>query len=120
MGSTGPGRARVERGIYHQPNRKYAVCRRHAGSLRFRTVGFDVPEAWRARLALIAATPGGTVPVSPRLRFETVAARGSSASRRRSPLGSVNRATLEAHRYQLDRHLATGRLAAADRLAHGR
>jgi hypothetical protein len=43
------------------------------GRLRFRTVGFDVAAARRARLALIAATQAGSVPVSPRLRFETVA-----------------------------------------------
>lgn len=41
MGSTSPGRVRVERGIYRQPNGKYAVCWRHAGRLRFRTVGSD-------------------------------------------------------------------------------
>ena len=45
MGSSGPGRVRVERGIYRQPNGKYAVCSRHAGRLRFRTVGFDLAEA---------------------------------------------------------------------------
>jgi integrase len=55
MGSSGPGRVRVERGIYRQPNGKYAVCWRHAGRLRFRTVGFDLAEARRERLALIAA-----------------------------------------------------------------
>jgi hypothetical protein len=53
MGSSGPGRVRVERGIYRQPNGKYAVCWRHAGRLRFRTVGFDLAEARRERLALI-------------------------------------------------------------------
>jgi predicted NUDIX family NTP pyrophosphohydrolase len=73
MGSTSPGRVRVERGIYRQPNGKYAVCWRHAGRLRFRTIGFDVAEARPERLALIAATREGKVPVSPRLRFETVA-----------------------------------------------
>jgi hypothetical protein len=62
MGSSGPGRVRVERGIYRQPNGKYAVCWRHAGRLRFRTVGIDIKEARRARLALIAATREGSVP----------------------------------------------------------
>ncbi len=37
-------RIRVERGIYRQPNGKYAVCCRHAGRLRFRTVGFVSPS----------------------------------------------------------------------------
>ncbi len=72
MGSSGPGRVRVERGIYRQRNGKYAVCWRHAGRLRFRTVGFDLDAARRERLAFVAATRAGTVPVSPRLRFETV------------------------------------------------
>jgi Phage integrase, N-terminal SAM-like domain len=105
MGSSGPGRVWDERGIYRQRNGKFAVCWRHAGRLRFRTVGFDVAEARRERLALIAATPEGKAPVSPRLRFETVAGSGSSASRRRSPPGERHPRTLEAHRHQLDRHL---------------
>ena len=56
MGSGGPGRVRVERGIYRQRNGKYAVCWRHAGRLRFQTVGFNLADAGRTRLALIAAT----------------------------------------------------------------
>lgn len=72
MGSSSSRRARIERGIYMQPNGKYAVCWRHAGRLRFRTVGFDLAAARRERRALLAATGAGTVPVSPRLRFETV------------------------------------------------
>jgi len=67
-------RVRVERGIYRQANGKYAVCCRHAGRLRFRTVGFDLDLARRERVALIAAAQRGLEPVSPRLRFDTVAA----------------------------------------------
>ncbi|MGA8355041.1 MAG: hypothetical protein WB698_12835, partial [Solirubrobacteraceae bacterium] len=52
-------RVRVERGIYRQANGKYAVCCRHAGRLRFRTVGFDLERARRERLALIAAARRG-------------------------------------------------------------
>jgi integrase len=37
-------RVRVERGIYLQPNNKYAVCCRRAGKLRFRTVEGDLAE----------------------------------------------------------------------------
>ena len=66
-------RVRVERGIYRQPNGKYAVCTRHAGRLRFRTVGDDPVSARRARLELIVAVRAGTEPISPRLRFDTVA-----------------------------------------------
>src|SRR5215207_9185032 len=105
MGSSGPGRVRVERGIYRQPNGKYAVCWRHAGRLRFRTVGFHVAEARRERLALIAATREGKVPVSPRLRFETVAGRWLERFEAKVAAGERHPRTLEAHRYQLDRHL---------------
>jgi len=105
MGSSGPRRVRVERGIYRQPNGKYAVCWRHAGRLRFRTIGFDVAEARRERLALIAATHEGSVPVSPRLRFETVAGWWVECFEAKVAAGERHPRTLEAHRYQLDRHL---------------
>jgi integrase len=105
MGSSGPRRVRVERGIYRQPNGKYAVCWRHAGRLRFRTIGFDVAEARRERLALIAATHEGSVPVSPRLRFETVAGWWVERFEAKVAAGERHPRTLEAHRYQLDRHL---------------
>jgi integrase len=105
MGSSGPGRVRVERGIYRQPNGKFAVCWRHAGRLRFRTVGFDLAEARRERLALIAATREGSEPVSPRLRFETVAGWWVDRFAAKVAAGERHPRTLEAHRYQLDRHL---------------
>jgi hypothetical protein len=98
-------RVRVERGIYRQPNGKYAVCWRHAGKLGFRTVGFDVFEARRERLALIAATREGKVPVSPRLRFETVAGWWVKRFETKVAAGERHPRTLEAHLYQLDRHL---------------
>jgi hypothetical protein len=107
-------RARVGRGIYRQPKGKYAVCCRRAGTLRFRT-GFDLAEAREQRAKLIAAAESGVVPVSPRLRFDTVADRwlerfeAEVAARQRHPR------TLGAHRYQLDRRLlaalATRRVA---------
>jgi integrase len=105
MGSTSPGRVWVERGIYRQPNGKFAVCWRHAGRLRFRTVGGDLGEARRERLALIAATRDGKVPVSPRLRFETVAGWWLDRFEAKVAAGERHPRTLEAHRYQLDRHL---------------
>ena len=105
MGSSGPGRVRVERGIYRQPNGKYAVCWRHAGRLRFRTVGFDLAAARRERLALIAATREGKVPVAPRLRFETVAGWWLDRFEAKVAAGERHPRTLEAHRYQLHRHL---------------
>jgi integrase len=104
MGSATPGRVRVERS-YRQRNGKYAVCWRHAGRLHFRTVGFDVAEARRVRLALIAATRAGSVPVSPRLRFQTVAGWWVERFEAKVAAGERHPRTLEAHRYQLDRHL---------------
>jgi hypothetical protein len=98
-GSSGPGRDRVERGIYLQPNGKYAVCWRHAGRLRFGTVGFALAEARRARLALIAATRAASVPVSPRLRFETVAGWWLERFEAKVAAGERHPRTLEAHRY---------------------
>ena len=92
MGSSSPGRVRVERGIYRQPNGKYAVCWRHAGRLRFRTVGFDIAEARRQRLALIAATRDGRYRSRRGFASRPWPAGGSTASRRRSPPASVTRA----------------------------
>jgi integrase len=105
MGSSSARRVRIERGVYRQPNGKYAVCWRHAGRLRFRTVGFDLAEARHERLALIAATHEGSVPVSPRLRFETVANWWVERFEAKVVAGERHPRTLEAHRYQLDRHL---------------
>jgi hypothetical protein len=105
-------RVRVERGIYRQPNGEYAVCWRHAGRLRFRTVGFDLAAARRARPALIAATHEGKVPVSPRLRFETVAGWWVERFQAKVAAGERHPRTLEAHRYQLDRHLLAAAPAA--------
>jgi hypothetical protein len=92
MGSSSARRVRVERGIYRQRNGKYAVCWRPAGRLRFRTVGFDLAEARRERLALIATTREGKVPVSPRLRLRPSPVGGWTASKRRSPPASATRA----------------------------
>ena len=108
MGSSGPARVRVERGIYRQPNGKYAVCWRHPGRLRSRTVGFDLSEARRERLALIAATREGQVAVSPRLRFETVAGWWLERFEATVAAGERHPRTLETHRYQLERNLLPG------------
>jgi hypothetical protein len=71
--ATRSSRVRIERGIYLQSNDKYAVCCRRAGKLRFRTVEGDLAKARLERTALIAAAELGVEPVSPRLRFGTVA-----------------------------------------------
>jgi integrase len=66
-------RRRVERGVYLQPNGKYAVCFMVAGKPQFRTVGTDLGAARTARSALIEAASRGEVPVMPGLRFDAVA-----------------------------------------------
>jgi hypothetical protein len=106
MGSSSSSRrSRVERGIYVQSNGKYAVCCRHAGKLRFRTVGFDLAVARRERAALITAAQRGSVPVSPRLRFDTVSGWWLERFAAKVAAGDRHPRTLEAHRYHLDNHL---------------
>jgi len=78
---------------------KFAVCCRHAGRLRFRTVGSDLGEARRQRAALIAAVRRGVVPVSPRLRFDTLAGWWLARFEARVAAGERHPRTLEAHRY---------------------
>jgi integrase len=98
-------RVRVERGVYQQPNGKYAVCFMLAGKPRFRTVEGDLDAARRERELLAAAAEAGTLSVSPRLRFATVAGRWLSRFEQRVAAGERRERTLEAHRYYLDKHL---------------
>jgi len=102
---TKPRRTRVERGIYRQPNGNFAVCARRAGRLHFRTVGTDLDGARRARKKLIAALEVGQVPASPRLRFDTVAARWSERFEAMVAAGERHPRTYEAHRFHLDHDL---------------
>lgn len=99
------GRTRVERGIYRQPNGKYAVCARRSGRLLFRTAGRDLGEARRARAELISALEAGRVPASPRLRLDTVAGRWLERFGAKVAAGERHPRTLEAHRYQLEQNL---------------
>jgi integrase len=54
---------------------------------------------------LIAAVERGAVPVSPRLRFDTVAGWWLDRFEAKVTAGERHARTLEAHRYQLDHHL---------------
>lgn len=109
-------RARVERGVYRQPNGNYAVCARRAGRLHFRTAGRDLTAARRARDELVTALAGGRVPASPRLRFDTVAGWWLERFEAKVAAGERHPRTLEAHRYHLDHNLlprlASRRIAA--------
>ena len=100
-----PRRTRVERGIYRQPNGKYAVCARRAGRLHFRTAGDDLVTARRVREELIAALEAGRVPASPRLRLDTVAAHWSKRFEAMVAAGQRHPRTYEAHRFHLDHDL---------------
>jgi hypothetical protein len=72
MAVKSPG-ARVERGVYRQPNGKYAVCFMLDGKPRFRTVDGDLDDARSARARLAIAAQAGLLPVGPRLTFAGVA-----------------------------------------------
>jgi integrase len=95
----------VERGIYLLPNGKYAVCCRRAGRLWYRTVGSDLALARSEREALIAAAEAGVAPVSPHVRFETVAGWWVARFEAKVAAGDRHPRTLESHRYHLERHL---------------
>jgi integrase len=114
--ATRPRRVRVERGIYMQPNGKYAVCVRRAGRLWYRAVGFDLDFARTEREALIAAAEAGVAPASPRVRFATVAGWWLQRFEAKVAAGERHPRTLEAHRYHLEHHLlpalATRRMSA--------
>lgn len=98
-------RRRVERGIYRQRNGKYAVCFMLDGRPRFRTVGYDLENARRERLAFVEAARWGVVAAAPRLRFGQVAAWWIERFERKVASGERRERTLESHRYRLDQHL---------------
>jgi integrase len=98
-------RERVERGIYRQPNGRYAVCFMLDGKPRFRTVGYDLDLARAERQAFVDAARWGVIAAAPRLRFDTVAAWWLERFARKVAGGERRERTLEIHRYHLDRHL---------------
>ena len=98
-------RERVERGIYRQPNGRYAVCFMLDGKPRFRTVGYDLDLARAERQAFVDAARWGVIAAAPRLRFDTVAAWWLERFARKVAAGERRERTLEIHRYHLDRHL---------------
>jgi hypothetical protein len=71
-----PRRRRIERGIYEEPNGKYAVCVMVAAKPRFRTIDAEtLTEARRQRALLQMLGELGELPLSPRLTFGAIAAR---------------------------------------------
>lgn len=99
------GRVRVERGIYRQPNGKYAVCFMAEGRARFRTVGHDLDAAWIERANFIDAMSRGISLAAPELRFARVSGWWIARYERRVGAGERRERTLENHRYHLERHL---------------
>jgi integrase len=98
-------RVRVERGIYRQPNGKYAVCFMLDGKPTFRTIGYDLDIARAERQTFVDAARWGVVAAAPRLRFDTVAEWWLGRFAHRVTSGQRRERTLELHRYHLDRHL---------------
>ena len=107
MSSSGEGRrVRVERGIYRQPNGKYAVCVRVDGHARFRTLeAATLVEARRQRELLRRAGRLGDLPLSPRLTFAEVAGRWLAQFEAKVTAGERRDRTLDLYRSQLRRHL---------------
>jgi integrase len=99
-------RRRVARGIYQQPNGKYAVCVRVGGRARFRTLeASTLVEARVQRELLQRAGRLGDLPLSPRLTFAEVAGRWLAEFEAKVAAGERRERTLDLYRSQLFRHL---------------
>src|SRR6266545_744119 len=99
-------RQRIERGIYQQPNGKYAVCVRVDGRARFRTLeATTLVEALRQRELLQNTARIGELPLSPRLTFAEIADRWLAEFEAKVAAGERRDRTLDLYRSQLDRHL---------------
>src|SRR6266540_2550506 len=97
---------RVARGIYQQPNGKYAVCVRVDGRARFRTLeASTLVEAQVQRELLQRAGRLGDLPLSPRLTFAEVAGRWLAEFEAKVMAGERRDRTFDLYRSQLHRHL---------------
>jgi integrase len=99
-------RRRVERGIYQQPNGRYAVCVMVDSQSRFRTLSAaTIGEARRQREMLQSIAHVGELPVSPQLTFAEVAARWLADFEAKVAAAERRDRTLDLYRSQLRRHL---------------
>lgn len=99
-------RRRVARGIYAQPNGRYAVCVMVDGQPRFRTLSAaTISEARRQRELLKGIARVGELPISPRFTFAEVAARWLADFEAKVTAGERRDRTLDLYRSQLHRHL---------------
>jgi integrase len=103
--SESTGRVRVERGIYRQPNGRYAVCVMIDGRPSLRTVAGDLEQARVERELLREAAHNGLLTLWPRLTFGAVASQWLARFERRVATGERRERTLENYRYYLDHHL---------------
>src|SRR6266568_1371914 len=88
-------RRRVARGIYQQPNGKYAVCVRVDGRARFRTVeAATLLDAVRQREVLQSTGQLGDLPLSPRLTFAEIAGRWLAEFEAKAAAGERRERTL--------------------------
>jgi hypothetical protein len=92
-------RVRVERGIYLQPNGKYAVRVVIDGRARLRVAAATRAEARDERERLNAAARRGELPVFPRLTFAEAAARWLQLFEAKVAAGERRERTLENYRY---------------------
>jgi integrase len=99
------GRVRVERGIYRQPNGRYAVCVMIDGRPSLRTVAGDLEQARIERELLREAAHNGLLTLWPRLTFGAVACQWLARFERQVAAGARRERTLENYRYHLDHHL---------------
>jgi len=105
-GSIRPRRRRIERGIYEEPNGKYAVCVMVAAKPRFRTIDArTLTEARRQRALLQTLGELGELPLSPSLTFGAVAARWLADFEAKVAIGTRSERTLDLYRSQLRLHL---------------
>jgi integrase len=99
-------RRRVARGIYQQPNGRYAVCVMVDRQPRFRTLSATaIDEARRQRELLQSIARMGELPVSPRLTFAEVAARWLAEFEAKVAASERRDRTLDLYRSQLSHHL---------------
>jgi integrase len=105
--SRGPDRRRrVARGVYQQPNGRYAVCVMVDGRPHFRTVSAaTIDQARKQRELLQSIARMGELPVSPRLTFAEVAGRWLADFETKVKVGERRDRTLDLYRSQPQRHL---------------
>src|SRR2546430_14856862 len=99
-------RRRVARGIYEQPNGRYAVCVMIDGQPRFRTLSAaTIGEAQRQRELLQVMGRIGELPLSPRITFAEAAERWLADFEAKVAARERRDRTLDLYRSQLRRHL---------------